>query len=308
MINRRFQEEASPDGGDGSGQNTDDNNTDSTDVNGDGSGEEENASSEPGSESETEEIPAEGEEASDDTTPDETPEEPEEKPTFKYQDMEVDVEFPEELKASFEEKGIDSDKLIEELFSDGKFELSEATRKELDDAFGPTIVDGYLNLYKQQNDMAVKAHEQGKVDAEASHESFVKEFDEHVGGDDGWKAITDYAAESLDDTQIASMNAVMDLGPEHWGVQKTVIDAIKMQMDLNADREGTLVGQLGNGADESRGHVSPESKGYLSADEYSHIMTAEDLFDARAVSRDVTKKARVAQLDSLRATGIRKAK
>lgn len=140
----------------------------------------------------------------------------------------VEVEVPDDIKASFEEKGIDVDSVVSELFSkDGDFSLSEDTRTKLDEAFGKSLVDAYLNLYKGQNKMAMAELAQKAKAEKEQLESNTKSFNELIGGDEGWESMSIWAGDNLSDKELASFNAVMALPPEHFEAQRMVTEALK---------------------------------------------------------------------------------
>lgn len=193
------------------------------------------------------------------TTTTETPEgadKPEEVATeedakFFFDGVEVDVEVPEDITAAFAEKGIDGNAVIKELFADGgKFELTPETKTKLDEAFGKAMVDGYLNLYRQQNGMALK---QFQADAEAETKmqaEITSSFNELVGGDEGWDSLSQWSEANMDEKSLASFNAVMSLPPEHWAAQQAVIEALKIKQqaadtEANGTGMGTLIGDEG---------------------------------------------------------------
>lgn len=229
---------------------------------------------------------------------------------FKYtfDGQEVEVVVPDDIKSAFDEKGIDADEIMKDLFSGDDFSLSEDNRAKLEEAFGKHLVDGYLNLYQEQNRAKLKAIEENASAEEAKQQAMQNEFDTLVGGDEGWEELVGFAEEHLDPAQLEAMNTVMSLGKEHWHAQKACIDAIKMQMQFKAEQSGTLVGQIANEGDSSRGSITPESKGYLTAEEYSNLMSSEGLFNPANYRKNPEAKARVQLLDSLRQAGIQKGK
>lgn len=163
-----------------------------------------------------------------------------------FGDDQVEVAVPDDIAAAFADKGIDANQVLSELFAkEGKFELTAETKAKLDEAFGKGMVDGYLNLYRQQNEMAVK---QLKSDAEAQsklHEQITSDFSTLVGGDAGWGELDAWAAENMSETDLASFNAVMQLPPEHWQAQRAVIEAIQIKRGaVKIETEGTGMGQL----------------------------------------------------------------
>lgn len=167
-------------------------------------------------------------------------------PEYFFGDDQVEVAVPDDIAAAFADKGIDANQVLSELFAkEGKFELTAETKAKLDEAFGKGMVDGYLNLYRQHNEMAVK---QFRSDAEAQsklHEQITSDFSTLVGGDAGWGELDAWAAENMSETDLASFNAVMQLPPEHWQAQRAVIEAIQIKRGaVKTDTEGTGMGQL----------------------------------------------------------------
>lgn len=180
------------------------------------------------------------------TTEQKTEDTQESVPEYFFGDDQVEVAVPEDIAAAFADKGIDANQVLSELFAkEGKFELTAETKAKLDEAFGKGMVDGYLNLYRQQNEMAVK---QFKSDAEAQsklHEQITSDFSTLVGGDAGWGELDAWAAENMSETDLASFNAVMQLPPEHWQAQRAVIEAIQIKRGaVKTETEGTGMGQL----------------------------------------------------------------
>lgn len=180
------------------------------------------------------------------TTEQKTEDTQESVPEYFFGDDQVEVAVPDDIAAAFADKGIDANQVLSELFAkEGKFELTAETKAKLDEAFGKGMVDGYLNLYRQQNEMAVK---QFKSDAEAQsklHEQITSDFSTLVGGDAGWGELDAWAAESMSETDLASFNAVMQLSPEYWQAQRAVIEAIQIKRGaVKTETEGTGMGQL----------------------------------------------------------------
>lgn len=212
--------------------------------------------------------------------PPKQPDQPEEGETheFYWGDIPVDVEVPTEIADAFAEHGIDANKLVGELFSkDGKFELTAETRAPLDKAFGKHIVDGYLNLYKQQNQMFIEGHQKQQEALRAAIEENTKDFETLVGGDEGWGQLNEWASENLSEQELANLNAVMSLPAEHYHAQRTVLEAlqIKRQAALDSaegDSEVKLLSDQGSSAKVSAGGGIPNS---LTREEFQEIMFSE---------------------------------
>lgn len=154
----------------------------------------------------------------------------------------VEVAIPDEVSAAFEDKGIDGQAVLGELFAKGgKFELKEETKDKLYDAFGKPLVDGYLNLYKGQNEMAVAKHQAEFEAQQAVMAGNAKEFSEMVS-DEQWGELDAWCAESLPEQELAAFNAVMSLPAEHWAAQKAVLKTLMSQ------RQASLAESQGDGA------------------------------------------------------------
>lgn len=172
-------------------------------------------------------------------------------------DVPVEVAIPDEINAAFEEKGIDGKAILGELFAkDGKFELKEETKAKLYEAFGKSLVDGYLNLYKGQNEMAIAQYKAEHEAQQATMASNAKEFSEMVT-DDQWAELDTWCAESLPEQELAAFNAVMSLPAEHWVAQKAVFQTLmaKHQASLKEDQGGSQVKLLG---DDTAQQVAPK--------------------------------------------------
>lgn len=205
----------------------------------------------------------------------EKPEEVEDK--FFFDGVEVEVDVPEDISAAFAEKGIDSKAVLKELFADGgKFELTPETKAKLDEAFGKSMVDGYLNLYRQQNSLALK---QNQAEAEAATKlqaEITESFNTLVGGDDGWDKLSQWAEENMDEKSLASFNAVMSLPSEHWSAQHAVIEALKIkQQAADTEANGTGMGKL-IGDDGSPSPSAPEGvPAVLTRSQFQELMFSE---------------------------------
>ncbi|QHJ79429.1 MAG: hypothetical protein [Caudoviricetes sp.] len=167
----------------------------------------------------------------------------EDAPTYYWGDMAVEVEVPEDISAAFTEKGLDVNEYVSELFAkDGKFELSADKRTKLEEAFGKPLVDGYLNLYKKQNEMAINDFKTNDAKVQAQVAENTKGFTE-MFGDTGFDELNDWAATSLSETELSSVNAVMALPPEHWEVQKMVLEQLKGRMSGGSPEKPEIAGR-----------------------------------------------------------------
>lgn len=207
------------------------------------------------------------------TTTVETTEEVEPDSGYFFGDTQVDIEIPEDISTALAEKGINSESLMKELFAkEGKFELKEKTRTKLYDAFGKTMVDGYLSLYKQQNTLALSEYNRKETENRELHTKQSEEFTTLVGGDDGWDAIGEWASESLSDGELEAFNAVMTLPTEHWAAQRAVLEAIKIKMGASVEKPLSLIGDDPNAGVTTKAGGLPSQ---LTRSEFQEIMYSE---------------------------------
>lgn len=239
----------------------------------------------------TEETKTETSSETDGNKPEE--EEEVEEDGYYFGDVKVDVEVPSEISEALKEAKIDESKLIKELFNkEGKFELSEATRKSLDKAFGKTMVDGYLNLFKSQNAQAVDSYKKEAAELETTMKANGEDFTKLVGGDEGWSELATWAGESLSEAELAQFNAVMQLPPEHYAAQRAVVEALQIKrqaalQQANGDSRVTLPTD-GAAAPERTAAGLPES---LTRAQFQDIYTSV---------RYKTDVAYAAQIDNIR--------
>lgn len=149
---------------------------------------------------------------------------------FYFGDVAVEVEVPAEISEALKSAKIDEATLLKELFAkDGKFEVSEETKKALDKAFGKQMVDGYLNLFRQQNQMSMDGFKRESEELAASIKANSEDFDKLIGGDEGWDALAEWAGSNLSEQELSQFNAVMQLPPQHYAAQRAVVEALKMK-------------------------------------------------------------------------------
>lgn len=148
----------------------------------------------------------------------------------------IDVDMPEEISSAFAEAGIDGKAVLAELYAQGgNFELTDKTKELLVEKFGKPLVEGYLGMYKMQNEMAIADYERQQADLTATIQTNSAECDGIVSAVGGWEGLNEWAVNSMDDKQLNAFNAVMSLGVEHWVAQKTVIESLVARMgDGNA--------------------------------------------------------------------------
>lgn len=174
----------------------------------------------------------ENQEANEEVVEQEESEESEEEEAegFYFGDTRVEVEVPTEISEALKGAKIDESQLLKELFAkDGKFEVSEKTKAALDKAFGKQMVDGYLNLFRQQNQMALDLYKKTEADTAAQVKANAEDFQSLVGGDEGWRELDEWASTNLDEAQLAQFNAVMSLPIEHYQAQRAVVEALQIK-------------------------------------------------------------------------------
>lgn len=208
----------------------------------------------------------------------EAKEESEEEDGFYFGDTKVEIEVPTEISEALKGAKIDEGQLLKELFAkDGKFEVSEKTKAALDKAFGKQMVDGYLNLFRQQNQMALDSYKKELADTAAQIEVNTKDFNELVGGDEGWNELDAWASEHLDDAQLSQFNAVMSLPAEHYQAQRAVVEALQLKRDaqIKAAEGDQSVTLPTDGAGESNRSNSGALPASLSRAEFQELMFSE---------------------------------
>ncbi|QGH45092.1 capsid and scaffold protein [Ralstonia phage Reminis] len=197
---------------------------------------------------------------------------------FYFGDTRVDVEVPAEISDALKGAKIDETQLLKELFAkDGKFEVSEKTKAALDKAFGKSMVDGYLNLFRQQNQMAMDSYKKQEADTAAQVKANAEDFQTLVGGDEGWSELDAWASENLDDAQLSQFNAVMSLPVEHYQAQRAVVEALKIKRDaqIKAAEGDSQVTLPTDGLGESSRSNSGALPASLSRAEFQELMFSD---------------------------------
>lgn len=213
--------------------------------------------------------------------------------TIFWGDTPVEIEVPVEISSALAEHKIDESKLMAELFAkDGKFELSEETRKPLDKAFGKHIVDGYLNLYRSQNQMFMDKQASDAAAQQKQLSDNSADFDTLVGGESGWNELAEWAGSNMSEGELAQFNAVMQLGSEHYTAQKTVVEALQLKRlhglgEKAGDQAVTLLTDSGGNS----GKPTDGLPNSLSMSEYHSLMQSQ---------RYKTDKAYELAVDNLR--------
>lgn len=242
------------------------------------------------------EVPTDKPDGEDGTVEDEATDNEESQDYF-FGEEKVSVEVPEEIANALKDAGIDQKDVLSQLFKKGgDFSLDAETKVKLEDKFGKTLVDGYLNMYKNLNKQTLDAAAAADKEEAATIEKYATEYSAAVGGADGLEALEGYALKNLSDDQIAAYNAIMS--SEDHNSQLFVIAQIKKQMELedkliNGDNKVELIGDKEAGDNRQ---VTPLSKGYLSRAEYDTIMQSDEYW---------TDKAYQTRVDAARMAGFK---
>lgn len=215
-----------------------------------------------------------------------------------FGDQRVNVEVPDEIGSALKEAGIESEDIIKQLFKkDGDFSLDEDTRQKLEDKFGKTLVDGYLNMYKGLNEQAltkIKADNEAKTQLETKQG---QEYSELVGGEEGLVNIENYVIDNFDEHQIQAYNSVMESGSHES--QLLVLSQIKQVIAANkrATEGDGKVELVGDNTPSSSENSSPIDKGYLTYDEYQTIINqpTSEYWENRDYQRKVDNARLVGQ-------------
>ncbi|QBJ01047.1 scaffolding protein [Aeromonas phage MJG] len=208
----------------------------------------------------------------------------------------VDVEVPEEVNAALAEAGVDSKALLAELFDkEGKFELSADTRSKLEAKYGKLMVDGYLNMYRTQNQQTLEKYKQEQSAQEQSTKAIQEEYVSIVGGEEGLAKLEDYVLKTFDEKQIATYNAVMS--GDSWEAQKMILNLVKGQMETSIKQAtgDTNIKLLGDGDANATVSDPVLDKGFITSAEYQQMMDSDKYWDDKEYQRKV---------DSLRARSI----
>lgn len=216
---------------------------------------------------------------------------------YYFGDTQVHVEVPDEIATALSEAGIDQKELLGQLFKkEGDFSIDDDMRSKLEDKFGKTMVDGYLNMYKTTNEQAAqKFANDAQVQADLEKEQGEK-YVAAVGGEEGLALMEDYITKNFNEEQIAAYNAVMENGD--FASQMLVIGQVKQMQDMadkleNGDKKVNLVGDK----DAANNSIStPLDKGYLTNAEYNEIMNGDKYW---------TDKEYMQKVDAARIAGFK---
>lgn len=147
--------------------------------------------------------------------PDDTATDTEEVQYF-FGEHEVTIDIPQDVTDSLKEKGIDAKQVAKELYAKGgKFELSDATKQKLYDAFGKFAVDAYLSGLKAQNEVFFLKEANAAKELEAANTQRFSDVSKEIGGEEGWSRLEAWALETLSDDELTAFNAVMESGNQY---------------------------------------------------------------------------------------------
>ncbi|AQN31669.1 head scaffolding protein [Escherichia phage vB_EcoP_K] len=229
-----------------------------------------------------------GESKPDDTTTDT------EEVQYFFGDYEVTVDIPQDVTDSLKEKGIDAKQVAKELYAkDGKFELSDATKQKLYDAFGKFAVDAYLSGLKAQNEAFFLKEANAAKELEAANTQRFSDVSKEIGGEEGWSRLEAWALEALSDDELMAFNAVMGSGNQYLQ-QYAVRELESRRKAAQGDDKPSLI-------EPSAPAAASEDNGPLSREQYlREMMTLSSRFGT-------DKKAAAeyqARLDARRRAGM----
>lgn len=232
----------------------------------------------------TEDDKSGDDEGKDDKTSDDDSDEAE----YFFGEQQVNIEVPDEISSALTEAGIDEKELLGQLFKkDGDFTIDDETRSKLEDKFGATMVNGYLNMYKGINEQNVAKFQSEAADVAATEKAQGEAYATAVGGEEGLVAMEGYIIDSFAPEQLEAYNAVMENG-DHAS-QLLIISQVKSMMAMqdkleNGDSTVKLVGDK----DASNSGIStPMDKGYITASEYNDIMLEDKYWEDSAYASKV---------------------
>lgn len=205
----------------------------------------------------------------------------------------VQVEVPDELSSHLTEAGVDTNKVIAELYGEGSdFTLSEETRAPLDEKFGKPLVDTFLNALKAQNEHALHLTESQKEQAEQAQQAAIEWSNELVGGEEGWESLSNWAEKNLEDSNIEAFNKAMESGDKY--IQELAIKDLYGKMkNQTGDTDYSLVSGEASTTDQG---------GALSSQEYLAEMTNPAFTQLKGQDRVRAQQA----LDARRRMGLKR--
>jgi hypothetical protein len=219
---------------------------------------------------------------------DKTSEDDSDAPEYFFGEEQVHIEVPDEISAALTEAGIDEKELLSQLFKkDGDFSIDDETRSKLEDKFGATMVNGYLNMYKGINEQNVAKFQKDAAAVLETEKAQGEAYSTAVGGEEGLVAMEGYIVDSFEPEQIEAYNALMENG-DHSS-QLLIISQVKKMMELqdkleNGDSNVKLIGDK----DASNSGIStPMDKGYITAAEYDAIMLEDKYWEDSAYGQKV---------------------
>lgn len=213
---------------------------------------------------------------------------------YYFGEQQVNIEVPDEISTALTEAGIDEKELLSQLFKkDGDFSIDDETRSKLEDKFGATMVNGYLNMYKGINEQNVAKQKSEAAELETTEKAQSEAYATAVGGEEGLVAMEGYIVDSFAPEQLEAYNAIMENG-DHSS-QLLIISQVKSMMEMqdkleNGDSKVKLIGDK----DSSNSGVStPLDKGYITSAEYNEIMLDDKYWEdsSYASKVDAARKA-----------------
>lgn len=194
-----------------------------------------------------------------------------------FGDTPVEVEVPAEISEALKGAKIDEATLLKELFAkEGKFEVSEKTKAALDKAFGKQLVDGYLNLFRSQNQMAVDKFKSDSESLSKQVQANSEDFQSLVGGDEGWGELDAWASENLSEAELNQFNAVMNLPVEHYAAQRAVVEALQLKRKAAVgEAEGDSIVRLPTDGASGSGKSKDALPASLTREEFQALFNSE---------------------------------
>lgn len=194
-----------------------------------------------------------------------------------FGDTPVEIEVPQEISEALKGAKIDEATLLKELFAkEGKFEVSEKTKAALDKAFGKQLVDGYLNLFRSQNQMAVDKFKSDSESLSKQVQANSEDFQTLVGGDEGWGDLDAWASENLSEAELTQFNAVMNLPVEHYAAQRAVVEALQLKRKAAVgEAEGDSIVRLPTDGASGSGKSKDALPTSLTREEFQALFNSE---------------------------------
>lgn len=202
---------------------------------------------------------------------------------YKYGEVDLVIDVPDDLRNTFKSAGLDADELVKELY-DGEFGLKAETKDKLYAIYGKSIVDGYINGLKLQNDSLVASITAEQNAIKEANDKMWSAALEVVGGEEGWGVLEQYALTNFSDSELDEFNAVMSSGNQY--AQRLALQ------DLKAKHTGVA----GTGLDGMVPAGSPSASGIglLTREEYIKVIQTSE-YKANPAAYDAARRAAMAQ-------------